>query len=133
MRLAPTLAAIALLTATACAPVAPPPGPLAGGPARQCFFASTVNGFREAAGGQVVNFSVGANQVYQVELFGRCSDLGRAEKVLLDSRAGGSSVCSGLDVELIVPTPTGPRRCPGRSLRRLTETEIAALPSREKP
>ena len=137
MRPARPLAVLALLAATAgaCAPVAPPPGPAAGGGApRQCFFASTVSGFREAAAGQRVNFRVGVNDVYAVDLFAPCPELRSAEKVLLDSRAGGSSVCSGLDVELIVPVGNAPpKRCVGRSVRKLSPNEIAALAPRERP
>lgn len=128
------LFAAGLLTAAAaCAPAASPPGgtPLAVRQPQQCFFASTVSSYREA-GDRAVNLRAGRN-AYQLELFAPCPELGRAQKILLDSRAGGSSICTGLDVEVIVPTSIGPRRCPGRSLRRLTDAETAALPAAQRP
>jgi hypothetical protein len=129
------LAALALTAAAAsCAPVPSPtikPGLLAQGP-RQCFFASTISGFRESGPNQV-NFRVGAGDVYQLDLATACGDLRGAEKVLLDSRAAGSSVCEGLDVDLIVPAAAGPRRCPGRGIRKLNPAEVAALPSAQRP
>jgi hypothetical protein len=137
MRLSPVFAFAAVSAAlAACAPTPPPPGgfgPVAGAP-RQCFFASTVSGFREV-GNDRVNFRVSGRDVYQLELFGTCPELRGSEKVLLDSRGGGASVCSGLDVDLIVPTniTAAPRRCPGRSIRKLTETEVAALPAGQRP
>lgn len=135
MRPTRLLAALALTAAaTGCAPVPSPtvgPGPIAQGP-RQCFFASTISGFRESAPGQV-NVRVGAGDVYQLDLATPCGDLRGAEKVLLDSRAAGSSVCEGLDVDLIVPAAAGPRRCPGRGIRKMDPAEVAALPASQRP
>lgn len=127
------LAAGALaLSAAACAPNSSPEVASAADRAsRQCFFPSTVSGFREA-GDRAVNLRA-RGDVYRLELLAACPDLRSAEKVLLDSRAGGSSVCTGLDVTMIVPTSTGPRRCPGRSLRKLAAAETATLPSAQRP
>lgn len=126
------LAGMLAATTAACAPTLPPRAPqLVQGEPRQCFFASTVSSFRQA-GDRSVNLRAGRD-VYQLELLGSCPDIRRAERVLLDSRAGGSSVCAGLDVELIVPTSVGPRRCPGRTLRRLAEAEVRDLPAAQRP
>ena len=38
-------------------------------------------------------------------------------------QAGGGTICSGLDVDLIVPTPIGPQRCPVRMIRKLAPEE----------
>jgi hypothetical protein len=123
-------------TLVACAPVAPPPPPGAMAAAttgRQCFFPSTVSGFREGADRRTAYLRVSGREVYQVDLFAPCPDLASAERILLDSRGGGASVCTGLDVTLIVPGPIGPQRCPATSLRRLAETEVEALPARYRP
>lgn len=134
----PALAAAGLSAAlTACAPVAPPPGQLAAaGPTptagRQCFYTSRITGFR-AAGDRAVNLRVSEREVYQVALFSPCPEVRGAERILVDSRAGGSSVCTGLDVEVIVPGAAGPRRCPASSLRRLAEAEVTALPANQRP
>lgn len=126
-------AALALLVVSACAPGASRPGPeLAQVEQRQCFFASTVTGFREV-GPQTVNVRAGAADVYRLELARACPGLGAAEKILLDSRAAGSSVCAGLDVDVLFAAAAGPRRCPGRSLRKLSETDVAALPEGQRP
>ena len=130
------LAALLLAGAAACAPVTPPPpGPLAAGPApgRQCFFPSTVSGFREGEDRRSAYLRVSGRDVYRVDLFGPCPDLSSAERILLDSRAGGASVCEGLDVTLIVPSNIGPQRCPARALRKLAEAEVQALPARFRP
>ena len=115
----------------ACAPVTPPPGAVASLPAGQCFFASTITGFKEAGGG--VNVRAGTSDVYRVAFASRCDGLSGADRVLLDSRAGGASVCAGLDVDLILATASGPRRCPGQAIRKLSPAEVAALPAAERP
>lgn len=126
---APILGAVA--AAAACAPVTPPPGAIATAAAGQCFFASTISGFKPA-GATAVNVRSATAGVYRVELASPC-DVRTAEKVLLDSRAAGLSVCPGADVTLIASGPAGPRSCPGRSLRKLAEAEVAALPPAERP
>jgi hypothetical protein len=116
----------------ACAPVAPPPGPFAAAASSQCFFSSTVSGFKPAGPG-AVNVRSATSGVYRVDLAAPCGDLRAAERILLDSRASGASVCPGADVTMIVSSPAGARACPGRSIRKLSETEVAGLPQAEQP
>ena len=120
--------ALALGLATAAAtPRAEPSHPSP----RQCFWARDVNGFAYGPP-DTVNLRVGVREVYQLTLFGACNDIDFANAIRFDTH-GFSSVCNGLDIDLIVPSPTGPQRCPVRALRRLTPQEIAALPRRARP
>jgi len=133
----PLAAATALaLTVALAACAAPPsgsaaPGQLADAAPRQCFRTQDVHGFA-AQDETVVNVQVGVRDVYRLELVSPCRDVNWAQGVALRSR-GGSSICTGLDAELIVPSPIGPTTCPVRTVRRLTPEEAAALPSRARP
>ena len=98
---------------------------------RQCFWARDVHNFAYVAPG-TVNLRVGIRDVYQLTLFGPCSEMDFANSVGFDTR-GSSSVCDGLGIELIVPSTLGPERCPVRSLRRLSQDEVAALPRGARP
>ncbi len=71
---------------------------------------------------------------YQAKLIGPCLDLPWANSIGLESR-GSDWICSGLDVEVIVPSHTGggPQRCMATSLRKLTPEEVKALPPKQKP
>lgn len=88
---------------------------------RQCFFPSQVTGYTEAGENQIY-VHTGPRDVYLFETFGNCHDLKWSEAIGFDHRGTGT-ICSGLDVTLIVPTPIGPRRCPVRMIRKLNEAE----------
>ena len=122
--------ALASLAATALA------GPAAAAPAaHQCFFANQLSSWT-AAGDSTVNLRVGVNDFYQLQLLGPCPDLKWAESIGIKTRGGSDNICSGLDVELIVPstvTHTVPQRCMATSLRKLSPDEAAALPRKQKP
>ena len=100
-------------------------------PARQCFWTSQVNNLA-SNDDRIVNVRVGVKQVYQFEMFGPCHDVDWSHKIALVSR-GSSSICSGLDAEIITQGPLGQQRCQVRKVRKLTAAEIAALPSRARP
>jgi len=124
--LAPLAAAVA-----GCA-AGPTEGPTTASYGRQCIFARNIDSFR-AVDSDTVNLRVGVNDIYQVKLFSPCTQVRYAERVALQTRGGSSTVCSALDADLIVPSPTGPERCALTSFRKLTPTELAALPPRERP
>lgn len=130
----PAWAAAALLTLTAAAPLAAAarsPVSDAPTPARQCFWTRNVNNFA-SADPHIVNVRVGVRDVYQLEMIGTCPDVDWATRIAIVSRSG-SSICTGMDAELIAPSPIGPQRCPVRAVRKLTEAEIAALPRGARP
>ncbi|HEY8618189.1 DUF6491 family protein [Phenylobacterium sp.] len=98
---------------------------------RQCFWASSVNGFR-AVDDRTVNLRVGVRDIYQLDLIGPCPEVDWASQIGIQSR-GGNSICTGLDAVLIAPTSIGPQRCHVRTVRRLTPPEVAALPDAARP
>lgn len=121
-------AAAAALLAAGAAPASSadkPKGP------RQCFWNHQVNSFA-AQGDRIVNLRVGVKDYYQLELFAPCPDVEWTQKIALISR-GSSTICSGLDAEVVTPTPIGPQKCMVRNVRKLTPTEVAALPKGAKP
>lgn len=94
-----------------------------GDAARQCFFRSQVSGFTHA-GPDRIHVHV-SGDTYLFETFGHCPDLNFSETVGFEQKGPGL-ICSALDVNLIVPTATGPRTCPVRMIRKLSEAEEAA-------
>jgi hypothetical protein len=127
----PIAALILAASLTACAAEPKPPSdvpPVAG---RQCFWANNVTSF-QAVDDTHVNIRVGVKDVYQMTLFGRCSEIDWASRIAL--RAHDSSlICTAMDVEVISPSSLGPERCPIHDIRKLTTAEIAALPAKERP
>ncbi len=98
---------------------------------RQCFWNHQVNSFA-AQGDRTVNLRVGVKDYYQLELFGPCPDVDWTQKIALISR-GGSTICSGLDAEILTPSVIGSQKCMVRNVRKLSPTEVAALPKGAKP
>lgn len=100
-------------------------------PRRQCFWTNQVNNFA-AESDRVVNVRVGVKDIYRLEIFGTCPEIDWTQKIAIVSR-GGSTICSGLDADLVVPSSIGPQRCTVRNVRKLTPEEVAALPPKAKP
>ncbi|MDZ4374762.1 MAG: DUF6491 family protein [Phenylobacterium sp.] len=134
IRTALAVAAVSLATAAPHMAIAQSPSPDESAttkPVRQCFWTRQVNNFA-SEDGRTVNVRVGVRDVYQFKLMGPCGDVQWNTKIAIRSR-GSSQICSGLDAEIISPTPIGPQTCPVTEVRKLTEAEIAALPKRAKP
>lgn len=107
--------------------------PAASAPAkRSCFFASQINGWRSEDNDKTVYLDVGVKDVYRADLFARCHDIDDALAIGVETRGGGSSICDGLDVQLIVQSSIGPQRCPVTKLTKLTPDEVQALKTRKK-
>lgn len=98
---------------------------------RSCFFSNQVNNWSTERGEKVAYLYVGTKEVYRAELFGRCTGLDDALEIGIQSRAGGSSICSGLDVDLLVRSPIGPQRCAVTNLTRLTPAEVEAMKTKK--
>ncbi|MBL8556358.1 MAG: hypothetical protein JNL41_18935 [Phenylobacterium sp.] len=130
-----TLPLAAGLLALAAAPGAAarsPTEPAAAAPAKkQCFWTRQISNFA-SDDDRVVNVRVGVKDVYRFEMFGRCDEVDWAQGIAVRSR-GSSYICSGLDAEIVTPSSLGPHRCPVRTVRKLTEDEIKALPKRARP
>ena len=101
-------------------------------PARSCFFADQINGWREA-GDKAVLVNVGANKVYRLDLFGPCDGLDTNFTIGVETRGGGNSICDGLDATIIARSPIGPIRCPVTKVTLLTPEQVAALPKKDRP
>lgn len=128
------VAGLATLSLAASGPAAarsPKEPEAAAKPAKHCFWTNQVNSFA-SNDNRIVNVRVGVRDVYQFEMFGRCNDVDWNHKIALVSR-GSSYICSGLDAEIISPSPIGPQRCPVRNIRKLTTEEVKALPKHARP
>lgn len=103
------------------------PGPTAqtAAGARQCFNASQVNSFH-AVDRDTVFVRTGVRRMYQLEIVGVCPDIDWTQRIALRSTSGSSWVCSGLDAELLVPSPSGLQRCPVVGVRQLSPAEVEA-------
>ena len=125
-------ALVALLTLGAAAAWAPA---LAKSPAQpsknQCFFTRNADGFA-APDDRTLYVRVGVRDVYQFEMFGTCQDMDWNQRIALVSRAS-SSICTGMDADVVTHSPIGPQRCPVRSVRKLTPDEVKALPPKARP
>jgi len=132
-KLALTAAAAGLMSLSAATPQAAAKSPLEPGdkPRRQCFWTHQASSFA-AADDKLVNVRVGVKDVYQFEMFGRCHEIDWQNKIALVSRSG-SSICTGMDADIVTPTSIGPQRCAVRAVRKLTPEEVKALPKRAKP
>ena len=125
MRLAP------FLMFSAVAAVA---GPAAAQPSRnappQCFSQRDIRNYA-AQDDYTVNLRIGPRVVYQAKTVIGCPDIGYGAAI--GYRSNSEFVCSELDLTLVTRTNRGPRECPLKSIRRLTPTEVAALPKRARP
>ena len=125
------LAAAALISCTS--DPKPSAGVASADSSRKCFFSSQVNSF-QAVDENVVNIRVGVSDVYELTMFAPCRDVDWAHRIAIVSRGGGSSICTGLDAEIISPVVGGrSTRCQVRDIRHLTPQEVAALPAKAKP
>jgi len=96
-------------------------------PQRECFHADSVSGF--LANDEKRVYVRSGRKIFELEVLGNCPDLDWATRIGLRTVAGSSFVCTGMDVDLIVPRDgIGPDRCPVRTVRRLSEEEYKALP-----
>ncbi len=130
-RLALGAAMAALLAAAPAAPTLAKSPVEPSAKRQQCFFPSSVSGFR-AADEHNLYLRVGVRDVYQFEMFGPCQDINWNERIAIVTRGGGT-ICSGMDADIVTHTSIGPQRCPVRSVRKLTPEEVAALPKKSQP
>lgn len=119
------------LTAAGASAVASPdaPPPSSG---RACFFADQIDGWRSEKGDKVVYLEVGVRDMYRADLFSRCTGIDDALTIGVQTRGGGSSVCDGMDLDLIIGSPIGPQTCHVTKLTKLTPEEVQALKARKK-
>ena len=99
---------------------------------RACFYSEDIQNWRQVDD-HTVNILAGGKQVFQLDLLGSCPDLRSATSIGVETHPGGGFVCDGLDINLITPSPVGPRSCPVTRMRKLTAEEVAALPKNQQP
>ena len=129
----PLLAFAAALAACAPTPPADPAAAAAARSPRQCFYAQNVTSYREA-GAEAVHLRVGVKQVWRMEFAGSCPDVRwSVGRIGLQQRGSGGSICGGFDVDVVTEDGVRPRRCPVRTVRRLSDAEVAALPADQRP
>lgn len=112
------------LAAGASPPRDDPPAGHRASPGRECFFLSQVDGFNHAAKDQIY-VHTGPRETWLFRTLGACPDLDFGEAIAFD-QVGGGTICSGIDVDLIVPSTIGPRRCPVAMIRKLAPGEKPA-------
>ena len=95
-------------------------------PARQCFNARNIHGFETLRGGLVL-LRAGGNRTFALQTLGDCPDLNWARGIGVRTFGGGSWICSGLDAQLIVPSPIGAQYCAVRAVRWISREEARAL------
>lgn len=97
----------------------------------QCFSASQVNSFH-AVDDRTVEVTVGTRRMYELQIVGTCPEIDWTQRIALRSRSGSSWVCSGMDAEILVPSPSGLERCPVVGVRQLSPAEVEAARARRK-
>lgn len=112
---------------SACAPVEGDASASAGeSERRQCFFTREIDGYADAPDGpdgeRRFYIETSRDENWLFETIGSCHDLDFTTQIALDTR-GMSSVCTGHTETLLVPSPTGTRRCSVRVLSRMTDDE----------
>lgn len=129
-----SLVAAAVAGLSACAPME---GPVQSGPpgARNpCFDAATLRNYRSVQG-RTLYVRTSRDEVFELQSVGACNDLDGAVGISLVPTFGSiTRLCVGDSADVLTrggPGSSGP--CRVRVTRMLTETEIAALPDRDRP
>ncbi len=99
---------------------------------RACFYSEDLRNFREVDN-RTVNVLVGGKDVFQLSLFSDCPDISSATAIGIKTAMGQGFICDGLDIDIITPSPIGPRQCPVTRMRKLSPAEVAALPKGQRP
>jgi len=138
MRPVPVIAALtgAVILATAGATAGATSGVAADAkkaePARQCFYQRNITSWH-APDDNTVLLRVGVNDYYKMDMLGPCNGLDFAgESIGIRNRGGSGYICSGLDVQVLVPDRV-PGRCDVDKITKLSKAEVAALPPKSKP
>jgi len=101
---------------------------------RDCFDADNISGFT-APDEKTVYVRATRSRVYELQVLGSCPNLDWTHTIGLRTRGGSARVCTGMDVDLVVPQDSrmGRLSCAVRTMRRLSPEEIEALPKGERP
>jgi hypothetical protein len=121
------VAASAMLGAASAAPAADTGG-------RNCFTVNDWHGWSSPSP-DVLYLAVNFRDVYKAELAQPVDGLNQPDTVVISDEAGLQSICSAVDLHLILTHRGGGGRrgLIVRSLTKLTPEEIAAIPKRDRP
>ena len=129
----PFLIAAAGATAlAACAPMAPGDGAPTASRGSQCFYTDQVDNFR--GNNQTLYVRARNNDVFELKTLGYCADIDFAFGIGFVPDASLSRLCTGDFSRILVsggPTPRQP--CRVQVVKTLTEAEVTALPTRDRP
>lgn len=120
LRTIAVVAAAALVASAAPAKETPPKG----NAPRECFQMAEVSGYSHARNNQLY-VHTGPSETYLFKTMGPCPDLDWSENIALDPTTAGP-ICTGIDIDLIVPSTIGPHRCPVSMIRKLAPGEKPA-------
>lgn len=102
--------------------------------ARQCFWISSIDNFRQGDAGMVY-LKDRRDQVFEVGTGASCPDLETVNSLTIQSAFSGSNrLCAGDPALISVRGPASPgTACRVQINRMLTPEQIAALPARQRP
>lgn len=123
---------VIVLALCACAPTTQQVATTSG-EGRTCFLERQVDSFA-AQGIDVVNIKV-LDDYFRLTLAEACPEIQEADRIQLVPRTRGM-ICVNQPADSTVVAyskVTGPRRCLVKTMQRLTPTEVASLPAKEKP
>ena len=129
--LSPLLTVAATTALASCAPVPEAQSTQSDAPdesiagldtSKQCFFVRTVDRYSQEPdapnGNARISVRAGGKERFVLESVGSCPDIDFSYKVALDNRFG-STLCTGDDATLLVPSPTGTDSCMVRVIGRI--------------
>jgi len=121
-----------LMIASACAP-----GPdmvMTDGTERACFMSDRIINFRAGQSPSLYVKALGGD-VFELQSTGYCRDLDSSNSIGFSPLTGSSErTCVGDSIDINVSVAgASSNRCRARVVRKLSEEEVAALPSRYRP
>lgn len=125
---APLALSIGLLALAGCAPV-PSQQAAAATPERQCMFPDDVQSFRVMAETQAVLIRTTGTAVFELKPAGDCHDLATTMRLAVVDQT--TRLCAGDWTMISASSAPAPSRA--RITKRLSPTEVAALPPRDRP
>lgn len=117
---------------SACAPVAGTAPSQTSTPSRQCFYADRVDNFR--GDNQTLYVRTHSKEVFELQSFGDCADIDFALSIAFLPNSGVNRLCTGDLSRIVVGSGLSPRnQCRVQVVKKLTATEVEALPARNRP
>lgn len=124
------LSCLAIVGTTACStPDTTQTASTAGSGQKQCFHTSDVRTFSDAGGSKVL-VSIGRRDVWELTVAPGCPRIDFTSRLAVVAR-GSSYICSGSDVDILVPNASGrgTQSCRVQEVRKYTPEEAAAVRS----